>query len=123
MLKVSLFQSMSTHYSIEGIRTDGMDYLLNFFNSDDIPDHLNLVFFSTEGIHGSATTIEDVENRIRNNTEGSRDITFLILQPARVSVKYGVCTPVTMDHIHFLKRIRAASHEHISKIGIEAVKI
>lgn len=97
-----------------------MDALRDMF-PESVANEMNFVLFSTSGVHGSYEPIEDAENVLRNgpqdDEEGVPAITFLIVQPRIVGMRYGVCEPQNMDDIDFLKRLRASSKEAVCRIG------
>ena len=103
------------HYSISRIKRDGysMEALRTMF-PDGQANYSNFVLFSTSGIHGSYSTIEEVE------CDRSGDVTFLIIRPRLVAMNYGNCIPLTRDDFDFLKSLRASSHSVLKSIGIEA---
>ena len=76
-----------------------------------ITDELNFVLFSTSGVHGSYLTIENVE-------KDGGELTFLVIHPRTVTVRYGNCRPISKDDFEFLKKLRDSSLSVISKIGI-----
>jgi hypothetical protein len=109
----------SAHYSImraaNGSNTMAM--LRDMFPNAKADD-LNFVLFSTSGVHGHYGTIEDVETHLTAPTEETIcNVTFVVVQPRLVALRYGNCTPETKDDIDFLKRLRASSHEVVAKIG------
>lgn len=109
------------HYSHAGLSryADGMAELRRFFG-DGGPNDLNVILFSTSGVHGSYATIEEVEATLRGEAEEDdqvTDVTFVILQPRVVAVKYGNVTPRTLDDIRYLKWLRAKSHAALLTIG------
>lgn len=100
------------HYSIFAVTTDDGMAVLRAFFPDAKADDLNLVLFSTSGVHGSYTAIEDAEQHLQSPSEETSSIvTFLVLQPRMVSVSYGNCKPQNADDIAFLKALRASSRE------------
>lgn len=108
------------HYSVMKLKHSGagMEVLRTMF-PDAETDKMNFVLFSTSGVHGTYTTIEDVEIFLKNkDPEGHNEITFIIVHPRTVTLRYGVCNPQTQDDIDFLKRLRANSHEEVIKIGV-----
>ena len=112
----------SAHYSIlrKASAVDGMAALREFFPEGEA-DEMNAVLFSTSGVHGTYNTIEDSETHINAPTEETfGEVTFLIVQPRIVALRYGVCHPETQADIDFLKRLRASSHAALSKIGMPA---
>ena len=111
-----------SHYSVLRLSggEGGMDALRDMF-PEPVANEMNFVLFSTSGVHGSYEPIEDAENVLRNgpqdDEEGVPAITFLIVQPRIVGMRYGVCEPQNMDDIDFLKRLRASSKEAVCRIG------
>ena len=75
-------------------------------------NEMNLVLFSTSGVHGTYRTIEDVEN---SDTETL--ITFQILQPRIIRIYYGTVEPESKEDFDFLKKLRRTSKEWLSAIG------
>ncbi len=118
------------HYNLFGLRENddfrGMEALRSFF--DGGTDYsMNFVLFSTSGVHGCYRTIEDIEASLRKYPDGVEaghepddwvgpSITFLVVQPRIVALRYGNAD-VTLDDIPFLKEIRAKSHAAIALIG------
>lgn len=104
----------------------GMKALREFFPKGEANEY-NVCLFSTSGVHGMYTTIEEVEKDLDKpdgweDEEGngkSDSVTFLIIQPRIVCLRYGNCYPKTKDDIKFLKKLRASSHEEFSKIGLK----
>ncbi len=115
-------RSDSAHYSVmrkkRGI--DGLTALREMF-PEGKADRLNLVLFSTSGVHGTYNTIEEAEATI-NGTAAEDDrcteVTFLIVHPRLVALRYSVCNPQNADDIDYLKRLRASSHEQLAMIGL-----
>lgn len=83
-----------------------------------VADSMNFCLFSTSGVHGSYTTIEDIEENLDNPTEETpNELTFLVVHPRTVVLRYGRCLVSDADDIEFLKKLRASSLEHMSMIG------
>lgn len=80
----------------------GMEALRQLF-PDAQADALNLVMFSTSGVHGSYVTIEECEE------DPSLGLTFLVIHPRTVTMRYGNCTPNSPEDFAFLKKLRASS--------------
>ena len=102
---------------------DGMHVLREYFARG--PDEFNVVLFSTSGVHGTYTTIEEVEATLRGEAppdEESHEVTFLLLCPRMCSIKYGNVRPKTLDDIAFLKDLRAKSHAMLARIGLAEVE-
>ena len=109
----------SAHYAVMGLTepNTGMEALRIMFPGGKA-DELNAVLFSTSGLHGTYCTIEEVEEDMaRPERHGPRDVTFLILHPRLVTMRYGVCEPETADDIEFLKSLRESSHAALAKVG------
>ena len=105
------------YYSVLRLDGDGMQALRDLF-PDGKADDLNAVLFSTSGVHGSYCTIEAVEEDMqRAEREGPREVTFCVIQPRIVCMRYGNVEPSTADDIAFLKRLRETSHTALSTIG------
>lgn len=80
------------------------------------------------------TTIEEVESDLDKpyppdddfdhsdepEFKHSDQVTFLIVQPRIVCLRYGNVLPKTKDDIDFLKKLRASSHEAVAKIGFQS---
>lgn len=102
----------SAHYAILAPDSDTvtLDALKEMFPNGQC-DPLNFVLFSTSGIHGSYQTIEEVEQYLagKGSEEDSNMLTFLVVHPRLVSLRYGNCYPETQDDIEFLKRLRESS--------------
>ena len=91
---------------------------------------MNFVLFSTSGVHGMYTTIEEIEASILKYPDGPDpdgpdpdaddyhfpEVTVLIVQPRLVCLRYG-CIPVTLADIPYLKRLRESSWCTVQKIG------
>jgi hypothetical protein len=110
----------SVHYSVMALDNpnNGMAALREMF-PEAKADELNMVLFSTSGVHGTYCTIEEVEEDMaRPEREGPRDVTFVIVQPRLVAMRYGCCEPQSADDIDFLKRLRASSHAALATVGI-----
>ena len=106
-----------SHYSVMKLSRSelGMAALRRMFPTAQA-DEMNFVLFSTSGVHGSYDTIEDVlEERESGNDEAA--LTFLIVQPRLVSIRYGKCIPETEDDFQYLRRLRETSSLEASLIG------
>jgi hypothetical protein len=102
------------HYNIMRCAShEGMALLREMF-PDGEADEMNFVLFSTSGIHGTYTTIEDIE---REPEEWGNLLTFLVVQPRIVCTRYGLCAPETPEDFAFLKKLRASSHAAMRQIG------
>ena len=102
----------STHYSIMRLKGDGMAALRAMF-PDGEADDLNAVLFSTSGVHGSYCKIEEVE------ADADRDqVTFVVIHPRTVCMRYGNASPKTPDDFAYLKKLRASSLLALAGIGL-----
>jgi hypothetical protein len=114
--------SSSAHYSIAEIKDSnlGMQGLRDMFLNGEA-DHLNFVLFSTSGVHGSYLTIEECEeHNLRPENQDNQDyyyLTFLIVHPRLVAIRYGTCIPITLDDFAFLKKLRETSYRVVTQIG------
>ena len=73
-------------------------------------NEMNFVLFSTSGVHGSYCTIEYCESE-------NMPVTFLIVQPRIVCLRYGNVKPDTNEDWLFLKKLRQSSWEVVQEIG------
>lgn len=125
------------HYSIfhfdvgAGNRVDpeiGMESIRMMF-PDGVANEMNFVLFSTSGVHGSYTTIEEIEAGLLKYGEDFEDpeekhddwagttLTVLVVQPRIVCLRCGVIK-VGLADIGYLKKLRASSLEAVSQIGM-----
>lgn len=108
----------SIYYSVLRLTGDGMEALRQLFPDGEAND-LNAVLFSTSGVHGTYCLIEAVEeDMLRAEREGPRDVTFCVVQPRIVCMRYGCAEPRTTDDIAFLKKLRASSLRALATIGV-----
>lgn len=91
---------------------DGMAALRDLF-PDAEADDLNFVLFSTSGVHGTYCTIEEMES----GDEKPASITFLIVHPRIIGLRYGNCIPETPEDFSFLKALRQSSWRVVTQIG------
>ncbi len=103
------------HYKVISVQQgDGMNELREMFK-DGEADDLNFCLFSTSGIHGSYNTLESVERCVMPQQDanaeeyGQTQLTFLIVQPRLVVLRYGNCEPMTTDDFSFLRKLRAST--------------
>lgn len=101
-----------SHYTIQPFQIKTLADLKIYFPKP-VADEMNFCLFSTSGVHGSYTTIEQAETA---PDEYGTEVTVLVVQPRRVMLAYGN-VPVTPESAPYLKALRASSHEAISKIG------
>lgn len=121
----SIHKADGGHYNIFAVKHYmEMEALRGIFVSG-AADKYNQVLFSTSGIHGSFSTIEDVEPWVGieydednpAHEKYSGGVTFLIIQPRLVTLRFGVCNPKNAEDIKFLKRLRQTSWEQFQEIG------
>ena len=92
--------------------------LLRSIFPEGMADSMNFVLFSTSGIHGSYSTIEDAETSMAaGEEEDSIHVTFLIVRPRVVALQFGNCLPRTAEDFAFLKALRQSSWDAVTKIG------
>lgn len=76
----------------------------------------NFILFSTSGTHGTYDTIEDVEAEVKRG--GTFDgVTFVVIHPRIVAMRYGRAYPETEDDFVFLKKLRETSVKTMTGIG------
>lgn len=123
----STHNKQGAHYNIFSAAKDAdeMAALRQLF-TDGQADEYNLCLFSTSGVHGIYTTIEEVEAaQLRGESQGDPgdepylpdDVTFLVIQPRIVCLRYGNCKPKTQEDFDFLKKLRQSSWEAFQTIG------
>lgn len=107
----------SSHYTVMALTQPelGMAALRKMFPTAQA-DQMNFVLFSTSGVHGSYDTIEDVLEEKASGHDKTK-LTFLIVQPRLVSLRYGTCIPETTDDFQYLRRLRETSSLEASLIG------
>jgi hypothetical protein len=102
---------MSAYYATQQIQTaDAMSTLRKWF-PEGRADDLNVVLFSTSGVHGTYYTIEESEAAWY-----ATPVTFLVLRPRTVQTFWGNCLPQTAEDFAFLKQLRASSREILAKL-------
>lgn len=85
------------------------------------PNELNFILFSTSGVHGSYNTIEAAEKSLDlklDDDDRCTAVTFEIIMPRIVSIKYGNCVVHSKKDVEFLKKLRSQSQDAIKKIGM-----
>ena len=78
-----------SHYSITKLEEMGIKtgrHLIDWCKSKRVPDDLNWVLFSTSGVHGTYTSLDDIEF----DSEPPTDITCLLIFPRLVRLTYGI---------------------------------
>lgn len=109
-------------YSVFRVHNGAGMHVLRSMFADGKSNAENIVLFSTSGTHGTYNTIEDAEKYLQGSTEDQiGTVTFTILHPRLVCMKYGVCEPQDAEDIAFLKSLRSSSHAALSCIGWAAL--
>ena len=107
-----------------------MDALRAMFPEGEA-NEMNVVLFSTSGVHGTYTTIEEVEAGLVKYGDKpvfgedcdwpedyhGNEVTVLIVQPRICTVRHGNAS-VTLADIPFLKKLRDSSHKALCRIGM-----
>lgn len=104
--------NIQSHQNISKIKT--IDDLKEIYPKG-VANDLNMVMFSTSGVHGTYSSIEDLETAIKTNDpeyEGNYKLTVLSIHPRIVSMQYGHIE-ITLDDIDYLKKLRASSNEFL----------
>lgn len=83
------------HYNI--YKFDTIDVLKGMFPNSTC-DNMNWVIFSTSGVHGTYTTLDDIER------DGEGRLTVTVLQPRKISIAYGEIE-VTKEDVPFLRKL------------------
>lgn len=115
------------HYNIFHIprrAVDSMPSIKTILPTPDIVNELNFVLFGTSGIHGSYGSVEDLRESF--NLFGLRDwpedeipdgytdtITFLIVHPRLVAMRYGNVKIKSEDDLIYLEGLRDKSKEAV----------
>jgi hypothetical protein len=100
-------------HKLPGGRETAMAALRELF-PDGEANELNFVLFSTSGVHGTYCTIESCE------AGEVRDVTFLVVQPRIVALRYGNVMPLSPEDFAFLKKLRASSMKAVLTYGVKA---
>lgn len=86
-----------------------------------VADHLNWLFCSTAGRHGTYKTLDEVESIIRGQDEKTRPFdngkytaTVMIVHPRLCIVKYGEIQ-VGLSDLTFLRRLVRTTLEEVTK--------
>jgi len=113
------------HYSIVRKQSgvDGMEAMRAMF-PDAEANSMNFVLFSTSGVHGTYNTIEEAERSLAGDVDEDGyglcgEITFVIIHPRLVAMRYGVLEPKDQNDIDYLKKLRDSSHKACAGIGFD----
>jgi hypothetical protein len=126
-------QQEGAHYNIWVISSGGVAGLRTMFGDPPKANEMNFVLFSTSGVHGSYTTIEDIEHSItkygqtpaflQDESEETlpddwhgTDLTVTVIHPRIIGVGCGN-VPVTLEDIPFLKALRQSSWDAVQQLG------
>jgi len=121
------------HYNIWVISSGGVAGLRAMFGDPPTANEMNFALFSTSGVHGQYTTIEEIEESLAKygptpafmqdeNEESIPDdyqgpsLTVAVYHPRIIGIGYGN-VEVTLEDISFLKALRQSSWEAVQKIG------
>jgi hypothetical protein len=113
----SLYSKDGAHYNVfEAF--NGMDALRSIF-PEGVADELNFCLFSTSGVHGSYITIEEAEKAFKKkkHDDWECEVTFLIVHPRVVCLRYGNCQPNSAADFEYLKKLRETSRAAVVLIG------
>jgi len=77
----------------------------------------NFVLFSVGGTFGTTATLEEVEAEFQKNGFTFDGLTFVVVQPRIVCLRYGRAYPENAEDFAFLKRLRVSSKEAMGRIG------
>jgi hypothetical protein len=83
---------------------------------EGIANRDNFVMFSTGGVNGNYTTIEEYEN-VEDRNEREVGISFVIIQPRILLMRYGNVHPMLPEDYEYLKKLRQSSWEQMGNIG------
>jgi hypothetical protein len=123
---------IASHYQImKEEPKKGMTLLRSIFAEAEA-DEMNFCLFSTSGVHGDYTLIEEAEAFLKGENEYAKYlgedfdgevmpdeilITYLVVHPRLVCLKYGLCIPQDQEDIEFLKKLRKSSWKITQQIG------
>jgi hypothetical protein len=119
----SVHHKEGAHYNTYECRGENAMAALREFFPNGEAGELNLVLFSTSGVHGTYGTIEEAEadigrgNKDEDGDECTPEVTFLVVQPRICCLRYGNCRPVNAEDIAFLKKLRETSWLAVQAIG------
>ena len=106
------------HYNIFHYDPNESMGMLRSVFPDGEADEMNFCLFSTSGVHGSYSTLEEAESWIGKDGEEKVDhITFLLVHPRTVTLRYGNVIIESYEDIDFLKKLRKTSTQVVKDIG------
>ena len=119
------------HYNIWGISERGVDGLRLIF-PDGEANEMNFVLFSTSGVHGSYTAIEEIEEGLKKYGDSpdflqdedaeipddwhGTSLTVTVYHPRIIGIGYGN-VEVKLEDIPYLKKLRESSWKAVQQIG------
>ncbi|WP_459503057.1 hypothetical protein [Bacillus sp. C1] len=101
---------MSNYYQNQ--RLESINQLKEIF-PDGEANERNWCVLSTSGVHGSYTTLDDLEKDYANG-EREMSITVLVIMPRVVSMLYGHID-ITISDIPYLRKLVSSSLKYIGK--------
>jgi len=117
----SSFNKTGAHCNIYNVKYGMEMYALKQIFPKAEADEMNLVLFSTSGIHGTYNTIEQAEKHLKEpeNDNYFGEVTFILIQPRIVCMRYGNVRPKNQNEIDYLKKLRQSSWDTLLTIGKE----
>lgn len=128
----SVHHEIGGHYNIWAVNKGKEMETLKLYFPDGVANEMNFILFSTSGVHGSYTMIEDIEIsldkykdlKLNEDCEKLPEdyvapyLTGLIIQPRLVCMRYFGEMKVKLEDIPYLKKLRQSSFDAILKIGL-----
>lgn len=123
------------HYNIYAACHDPLASIVGlraWFDSDKSVNEMNFILFSTSGVHGCYTTIDEIEASMKTYPNGppavgddedlpgdytTPEITFLIVQPRLVGMTYGTATIRDADDVAWVRRMQELTAKAVAAIG------
>lgn len=104
--------TLESYYVNKGLTMDLIHEVFDVDEDGNEPDYsMNWLILSTSGIHGSYTTLDELENDDGSNADetlwqdGIACITAMIFQPRRLSIVYEGELEITREDIPYLRNI------------------
>jgi len=127
------YRKDGAHYNIWVISSGGVAGLRKMFGDPPHANEMNFALFSTSGVHGNYTTIEEIEHSLgkygsdpafmQDESEESipddyhgPSLTVAVYHPRIIGIGYGN-VQVTLEDIPFLKALRQSSWDAVQRIG------
>ena len=120
------------HYNIYSATHDpvaSITALREWFANDGSINGMNFLLFSTSGVHGSYTTIDEIAESMSRYPDGpppdgdwpedytDPEITFLIVQPRLVGMTYGLAKIRHADDVAWVRRMQELTAKVVAEIG------